>query len=223
MAKTLLIVLMLAGGSAFAQDDYSVLIDRAFEAIDQDLQTNWAYTESRLEEGTLWVGRYDPRLAEGSRWQLLSVDGREPTADEIEKYLDDQDGPDDSDGNERTTEVNRDSLTLREEGDDYLLFDFEPADDDDEFMEHVDATLRIVTASEPYVASMDLSSRKAFKPATGVKIHEFATNVTFAPVDEDGPVLPRSVNVKVRGRAYLVISFDETTSIEYSDYEYVGE
>ena len=214
---------MLPGGSAFAQGDYSDLIDRAFEAIDQDLQTDWAYTESRLEEGTLWVGRYDPRLAEGSRWQLLSVDGREPTADEIEEYLGDQDEPAESGENNTRTEVDRDSLTLREKGDDYLLFDFDPAEDDDEFMEHVDATLKIVTASEPYVASMDLRSRRAFKPAAGVKIHEFATHVTFAPVNEDGPVLPRSVNVKVRGRAYLVISFDETTSIDYSDYEYVGD
>ena len=223
MAKRLLIILLLAGGPVFAQDDYSELVDRAFEAIDQGLQTNWAYTESRLEEGTLWVGRYDPRREEEGRWQLLSVDGREPTADEIEEYLDDQDGPADSDENSRTTRVNRNSLTLREEGDGYLLFDFDPAEDDDEFMEHVDATLKIVTAAEPYVASMDMSSSKAFRPATGVKIHEFATHLTFAPLHENGPVLPRSVRVKVRGGAYLVISFDEATSIDYSDYEYVGD
>lgn len=221
--KRLFCLLLLAAVPVFAQDDYSEIVDRAFEAIDQGLRTNWAYTESRLEEGTLWVGRYDPRREEEGRWQLLSVDGREPTAEEIEEYRDEQDGPDESDKNSRTTRVDRNSLTLREEGDDYLLFDFDPAEDDDEFMENVDAMLKIVTASEPYVASMDMSSRKAFKPAAGIKIHEFATHLTFAPQNENGPVLPRSVRVKVRGRAYLVISFDESTSIDYSDYEYVGD
>jgi hypothetical protein len=223
MTIRLLLILLLAASPASADDDYQALAEKAIEAISQDFGRYWAFTETRLEEDVLWIGRYDPRRPEDERWQLISVDGREPNDDEIEEYLDDQDEPEDSGDNKVEAMVQADTLKLVEETAEHWLFEFVPDGDDDNFLAHVNATMKIVKADEPYVTYVDLRSNKAFKPAMGVKLKEFLTRLTFAPVDADGPVVPHSVDVKVRGRAFLVISFDETVSIRYSDYEYVND
>jgi hypothetical protein len=75
------------------------------------------------------VGRYDPRLPEGERWELISVDAREPTSSETEYYLErrrkeqDQDAEDDG-GFESVAKEG--SIALVEETDSFWLFSFEP-------------------------------------------------------------------------------------------------
>lgn len=228
--RYLILVGLLPFAPAVSADDYSSVVAEAFANIDSGYRDHWAYSETATEEGVTVVGRYDPRRPVGSRWALVSVDGRQPTPEELEDYLEDKD---DDQGNERDDDdndardfVNVDSLQLLEETNQYWLFDFTPnLDDEDddtrEFMDQVTGTLKVVKDGL-YVESLELRNERPIKPAFSVKISRFFTRLTFGPAAAGGPIVPKTMDVQVKGRAAVLIRFDEAESIHYSDYEYAG-
>ena len=70
--------------------DYNQMFEDAVAAVDFDFHRNWAYTETRVDAEHVWAGRSDPRRPGRERWQLLSVDDRQPTEAEIKKYRKDE-------------------------------------------------------------------------------------------------------------------------------------
>ena len=224
---------LLLAPATFAED-YAAIVERAFAAIDSDFHSSWAFTESSLEEGVTVTGRYDPRRPEGERWSLLSVDGRTPGEDEIEDYLDDKeddyqwDNDHSDDGNDEFELVDFDTLELVEETDEHWLFSFIPAEDNEEDEEARDVLRKIVGSIKVvrdghYLEYLDLRNDKPIRPAFSVRISRFLTRLTFGPAGGDGPIVPLKINVEVKGRALLVVTFNETESITYSGYEHVGD
>ncbi len=209
-------------------DDHVDIVKRAFSNISNDFHQEWAFTESVTEEGVTIVSRYDPRFSDNARWNLLTIDGRAPTADEIADYQDDKEN--EFDGHDDDSEidiVNLDTLELIEETDDSWVYRFIPEVDDDddeegrEFMQQVDGTIKVIRDGN-YLEYMDLRNDKPIRPAFSVKISRFLTRLTFGPAGDDGPIVPLSIDVEVKGRAILVIKIDVVESIRYSEYEYVG-
>ena len=221
--KPLAICLLLFAAPAFAES-HEELINRAFEALEDDLSRHWSYTHTQENSEGLYVGRYDPRLPEAERWDLISVDAREPTASETQDYLkqrhkEQDDDADDDSGFESVAKGG--SIALVEETDSYWLFSFEPVADSEEdldIMESVDGTLR-VNKDGHYVAEMTLQNRGTIKPGKGVKIDKFLTRLAFAPIHEGGPVLPLSIEATIKGRAFLVVKFHEQEKVTYSNFE----
>jgi len=210
-------------GAAQAAVDHDAIFEEAVQAINNDYRQSWAFTETSVETDAVLVGRYDPRLPSGERWTLLSVDGREPTTDEIEDYLDDKD---DDDGEENTDNVDimveDGSLVLLEETDEHYLYSFTPSGNDEDFMEHVDATIKIIKDG-PYIEYIDLQASKPFRPQFGVKVSEFTTRLSFGPAAEGGPIVPRLVDIRIKLRAFIFVNVDEKMFTSYSEYEFVGD
>jgi hypothetical protein len=209
-------------------DDHVDIVKRAFSNISNDYHQEWAFTESVTEEGVTFVGRYDPRFSDNARWNLLTIDGRAPTADEIADYQADKEN--EFDGHDDDSEidiVNLDTLELIDETDDSWVYRFIPEVDDDddeedrEFMQQVDGTIKVIRDGN-YLEYIDLRNNKPIRPAFSVKISRFLTRLTFGPAGDDGPIVPLSIDVEVKGRAMLVIKIDVVESIRYSEYEYVG-
>jgi hypothetical protein len=203
-------------------DDYASLFEEAINNIDWEFDDEWAYTESSLEDGELWVGRYDPRREADKRWTLISIDGGLPTAKEAKKYSQDKDERGNSSDSRTTRIVGADTLELLEETDDYWLFTFVPDDDEEVFTENVDARIKIIKAG-PYVESIDIRNHSDIKPGFGTKIRKFVMQLEFGPAAEGGPIVPHSVKVHVTGRALLFIGFNETELTSYSDFEYARD
>jgi hypothetical protein len=241
MKKILLLIGLLLPAFAIA-NEFEDIVQRAFESIDREFEEDWAYTETSTEEDVVTVGRYDPRLPENERWKLVSVNGLEPQEDEIEDFLEekendrrhdrrgsrpDQDeesnavAEDHEDEREHSAIVNFASLELVEETSDHWIFDFKPndEDDDEDFMQHVKGRLKVIKNGH-YVASVRLSNEKTIRPVIGVKISRFDMAMTFGPAATDGPIVPITVDVEVKGRAMLVIKFDEVERIRFSDFEF---
>ena len=61
------IAFLFAGNTVAGAEDYSALFEEAVENINWNFQDEWAYTETSLKEGKLWIGRYDPRRDEDDR------------------------------------------------------------------------------------------------------------------------------------------------------------
>ena len=227
-----IILSLLALASTSAAEDYAAIVTDAFANMDSSYRDRWAYSETTTEDGVTHVGRYDPRRRVGDRWTLTSVDGRKPTREEIDDFLADKE---DDQGDERDTGdndddasdiVDIDSLELLNETDRYWLFGFTPNFGDDDvdarkFMGRVEGRLRVARDGR-YVASLEISNEKPIRPAFSVKISRFFTRLTFGPAATGGPIVPRSMDVQVKGRAAVVIRFEEAESVRYSDYEFAG-
>ena len=217
-------------------DDYVALLKTAAKAMDSDYRETWAFTETFDDSESQTIGRYDPSHPIGERWTLIAIDGREPTADEIDDYLSgktndskaqERDEVSDENGNDDdiSQTVRPDSLTLLEETEAYWLLSFVPAaeDDDDEgLLENLDGTLKIIKDGN-YIEFLHMQATKPFKPRFGVKIKEFLTRLQFGPAAEDGPIVPLSMEVKLKVRAFVLANINESITTTYSDYEYVGE
>jgi len=231
MKKTILIAGLLISGHVCA-GEYDAIVEQAINAISDDYHREWAFTESTLEDDLVFTGRYDPRLPAGNRWTLLSVDGREPTDEELEDYLDDKEDEyqwdDDDDDSDRDTDmVDFDTLELLEETDEYWIFGFVPNSDDmdddetQKFMEQVTATMKIVRDG-PYLEYIDLRNEKAIRPAFSVRISDFRVHLAFGPAADGGPIVQKSEDVAIKGRALLFVTFNEKESTRYSDFEFAG-
>jgi len=215
------IALVLLIGISVGAEDYSELFEEAIEAIDWEFGQEWAFTETSLHDDGLFVGRFDPRLGEGERWSLISLNRREPTEKEAREYANDKEEDGGSSDSQTTGIVRSDSLELLEETDDYWLFTFVPDDDETTFTENVDAKVKIIKAGH-YVESIDIRNHSDIKPGFGTKISRFVMQLDFGPAADGGPIVPLSINVHVTGRALLFIGFDETEETRYSDFEHVG-
>jgi hypothetical protein len=111
---------------------------------------------------------------------------------------------------------------LIEETDEYWLFSFVPNDDEETFINSVDTSLKIIKDGR-YISYIEMHNHSDIKPGFGTKLTSFLTKFAFAPAVDGGPIVPKSVKVQVVGRALLFIAIDETETIEYSDFEYVGD
>jgi len=220
---TAFLILLLVG--TVDAETHEDLVKRAFEAMESDLSANWSYTRTaRSSEGT-FVARYDPRLPEEEQWSLTSVDGREPTDEELEAFLEERARRRDSDGDDDEQMFEDGSIELVEETDAYWLFAFRPetgSDDEAEFMEAVDARLKIIKRGH-FVSLVSMRNTDTIRPGKGVKIRRFETELEFAPAFEGGPTVPRRVRAAVQGKAFLVVKIDEEEDIEFSDFEPVGD
>ena len=213
-------------------EDYSALLQEATHALDNDFASQWAFTETSIESETKTIARFDPAKPEGERWHLLTVDDRSPTDEEIAEFIEDKQDESFNDDSDEQVDSNNgvdnmvepDSLELIEETDDHWLFSFEPSEDDEDekFLKFIDATLRIAKDG-PYVEYIHLQSNKPFRPQFGVKVHEFVTRLEFGPAAMGGPIVPLSVDTRIKARAFLVAGVDETFSMLFSDYEFVGD
>lgn len=225
-----LICLTYTASTPANAEDYEALVERAFDALDNDFDERWTYTETSKQGEQVYVAHFDPRRPQDERWSLESVDGLDPTDKEARKFLkrkNDQleEQPQNDDGGERDVgmDVVPGSVTLVEETDAHWLFSFQPGaetTEDAEFMSKVDGTLKVVKDGH-YVSLIHLQTDKPIKPAKGVKISTFDTRLAFGRAFADGPIVPLSVDTEVKGRAYLVVKIDETESIRYSNFERV--
>jgi hypothetical protein len=218
-------------------DDYVDIVEQAFADLSDDYHEEWAFTESVLEDGVTIVGRYDPRQSSNARWKLISVDGQQPTEEDIADYVDekedefhDNDNKNDNNNDNAVDMVDLDTLELIEETNDAWVFSFVPDiidndDEDDEvaakFMQHVAGTLRINRHTNS-LEHIDLRNEKPIRPMLSVKISRFRTHLAFGPADGVGPIVPLSIDIEVKGRAMIVIGVHEVEATRYYDYEYAG-
>ncbi len=205
-------------------DDHAAIVKKAFSNTSNGYQKEWAFTQSATEDGVQIIQRYDPSFPGNERWKLITIDGREPTADEIAEHKEDGEHWQDSNNGEI---VNFETLSVVEETPEYWVFRFTPDVGNDEtkaarkFMRKVVGTIKIIRDGN-YVEHIKLMNEKAIRPAFGVKISRFLTHLTFGPAGGDGPIVPLSIDVEVKGRAILFASFDESESVRFTDYEHVG-
>lgn len=221
MTRLLLTFFFLCVVTPLHAEDYKQLFEDAAATVDWELEKNWAFTESNLTEDRVWVGRFDPRKAEDERWTLISVDGRGPNEEELREFEHGKEEHETSDSSHRVNIVDVDTIELLEETEEYWLLNFIPDEDEVEFIDNVDATVKI-SKDGRYLEAIDLRNNDDIEPGFGTKIGTFIIHYQFGPATDGGPIVPLNMAVKVKGRALLFIGFDESEIIEYSNFEFAG-
>ena len=223
--KPLLIVLLVLGVSVAHAESHEALVERAFDSLETGIRDHWAFTRTETSAKGVYVATHDPRREQA--WELLTVDGREPTSDEREDFLSDRSrerGEDDDDKEDETRSmVSPGSVELIDETDERWLFNFSPLADSEEektFMEAVEGRLEVAKEGH-YVRKIHLRNLETIKPGKGVKLKVFDTSFEFAPARDGGAVLPARVRAKIKGRAMLVVGIDEEQTVEFSEYQRV--
>lgn len=223
--KPLLIVLLVLGVSVAHAESHEALVERAFDSLETGIRDHWAFTRTETSAKGVYVATHDPRREEA--WELLTVDGREPTSDEREEFLSDRSrerGEEaEEDEDETRSMVSPGSVELIDETDERWLFNFSPLADSDEerqFMEAVEGRLEVAKDGH-YVRKIHLRNLETIKPGKGVKLKVFDTSFEFALARDGSAVLPARVRAKVKGRAMLVVGIDEEQTVEFSDYQRV--
>ena len=229
-----LLIIALPAHCEPAQDSYEALFEKALESIHWNFHDDWAFTETESGSDGNYVGRHDPRQPDGERWTLLSIDGREPTAEELRRYADrkrsEQSENEDEEDGEIDGMVDPGSLELVEETRDYWLLRFVPTDngdngsDDDmgrKVMERMNGTVKVIKDGQ-YLEYIDIRNTKPIRPKAGVKMKKFVTRISFGPAVEGGPIVMKSMDVAIKLSAFLVVRVDETQSVQLSDFEYAG-
>ena len=219
-----ILALPLCLPAARAQEDYAALLEEAVATVDWDFSDSWSYTEASYEDGETWIGRFDPRVEEDHGWTLVSVDGKTPTDRQRREYLhnkDEHSSDADDEDNRVTAIVDEDTLELIEETDEHWVLSFVPAEDEQALLDSVDARVRIVKNGR-YIESVRIDNFQDIEPGFGTKLTEFKMRFSFGPAVENGPIVPKSIEVRVKGRALLFFGFDDTDIVRYTDFEYAG-
>ena len=225
--KPLATLFLFVTAMAHAQS-HEDIVARAFETLDESFPEKWAFTETVEKEEGSTVATHDPDRAGDTLWMLVSVDGQDPTDKEIADFRKmkgkRREAREESEDGGRLTVGNMvrpGSLELIEETDEFWLFGFSPvadSEDDEKFMRAVDGTLQVVKDGH-YVAWLRMQNRETVKPGKGVKLETFDTRLEFTPAYEGGPVLPAGVRTEVKGKAFVVVKFNEIEKIRYSDFQ----
>lgn len=208
------------------------------EAAAQEIAGRYAYIRhirvDAKDEVLDKVERYDPDDAAGDGWTLLTVDGKEATAEDIEDYAADDHSAEGADDpftlyREVVGDLKfEDAVLLEETGSraeyrlltvDHALFD----EDSDDFAGQLVAHLVVdKTGPSPFVSLYRVYAPEPFRKAMVAKVNAFETVFSFMRYDETGDVLPQSVRVHLSVEALLFIDIDADTNIAFRDYQYRG-
>ena len=224
--KPIMTTLLVFAAAVAHGESHEALVERAFDSIETEIRDRWAFTRTETSAKGIYVATHDPRR--DPAWDLLTVDGREPTSDETEEFLSERTrerGDDEEDDDDTRSMVSPGSVELVDETDERWLFNFSPlADSEDErkFMEAVQGRLEVAKDGH-YVRKLHLRNLETIKPGKGVKVKVFDTSFEFAPAPDGSAVLPARVRAKIQGRAMLVVGIDEEQTVEFSDYQRVIE
>jgi hypothetical protein len=112
MIRKLCLMILIAIAPASLAADVE-LAQRALERMSEIELNQWSYQRTLVSEDGTRIDHHDPRRAEPEHWQIVSIDGRSPTAEEIEEY---NEGRETGDRKEAESKGSRDIVEMLDPG-----------------------------------------------------------------------------------------------------------
>ena len=214
---------LLSIATAFVQaDEINPLYAKFLEAnLSQDhVACSYMTTHSSKESGER-VEKFSPETL----WQLVTVDGLQPTKRELADYAEDAD--------ERSRRRNHptdleflkmvvaDTVRVVQENDETIEFVFLPemGDEIPDRMEEKMTGILIVTKDGFRPLRFSISLTEPASPIRGVKMRKLEQETTFTSDRATGVSLTKSMSFEAAGRAFFVTKIDQNEQIEFSDFD----
>lgn len=193
--------------------------------LGQSKDRGWAYqvhTTSIIDGKTKpqEVAQFDPGLAEGQRWRLLSIDGREPTEKELQSFNDKK-------NNSKKSKIDlpsdiTDCSVLSAKGNVLTLqlhFDKSKLDKQQAFLDHLTALVEVDTKQQRLL-SFELRSTQPFSQGLAT-VKELRVRNEYGVHAESGRAILLRTVVHTKASA-LLMSFDVVERQERTKYKLVG-
>ena len=198
----------------------------AMDVAKQHGDARWAFTMAYTDLGEdgpkTYRLRFDPRLAEDERWQLLDPAFESLSKDEKKTFKQIQ-GRDDADDGLIYDQLPIDFEQLMFVSEDDTRAVFEAAIVGDEMPKKMREAVKMtitVNKVDAYLEEITMRSIEPFKPAPIAKINTFEQIQRYVPSSEGGPALMRDAHSDVSGKAMLK-KFESKSKITYSEFEKV--
>lgn len=184
----------------------------------------WAYALETNRNDQTMVEFFNPSRPPGGQWTLRQFQGRNPTADELEKYARSRPatGSGGTQANFKNEDIEPGSLKLVEENDTRATFSAtfrEQSSGPDKMLGHLSLTLT-VNKQPAYIERYVEELTEPYSPVLGVKMNQLRIEATFSPPDGDRPSLPVSLESHFTGRI-LLFSNEEKLRLIYSEFRNV--
>jgi hypothetical protein len=210
---------LLAATTATAE--LPAYLHEALGKFSPEVPREWAYTVMTERDGQRTTERFDASKPPEEQWQLLLIEGRKPTADELAKYFKYKAGqvPGATQATFQKNDIEPGSIELLRE--DALRAEFacafrEQSANSDKMLAHL--RLRVTVAKQqPHVEKFALELREPYSPVLGVKMRELLVEMNFAPPGADRPSLPVRSSSHFLGRIFFV-PVEENLRYTYSDF-----
>jgi hypothetical protein len=212
--------LMSVSGLAQMPDYLRAALNRFSPAV----PAGWAYTLTTTRNGELVIESFDPSRLPGGQWNLLQLQGRKPTTEELEKYA--QSRPTAESGgpqsNFQRADIEPGSLHLVSEDAERAEFlgGFrDEASGADKMLAHLNLRL-FVSKQQAYVEKSVLELKEPYWPVLGVKMNGLRVETTFSAPAGSRPSLPLAQESHFTGRILLVRT-EEKLQLTFTDFRAV--
>lgn len=186
----------------------------------------WHYLRTRHGEDRVIVDRHDPTMPGEAHWQLVSIDGREPTEAESEEYDDDR--ADHSDIDERANNedwvkviVPESVRLLSTEGEAQRYgYDLQSPDGRREkLFAGIEGDLLVVDDANPaWIREVRLRNREVLRPALGVRIDAF--DMVFRFRRQEAWVVPTEVQARWTGEFLMLKDISDEVRFTLADFRH---
>jgi hypothetical protein len=186
----------------------------------------WHYLRTRHGEERVIVDRHDPTQPGEAHWQLVSIDGREPTEDERRDY--DKDRADHSDADERANNedwvkvIVPDSVRLLATEGDARRFGYRMQSPDgrrEELFAGLEGDLVVVDDADPaWIREVRLWNTETLRPALGVRID--AVKLIFRFTRQGGWVVPTELQARWEGEFLMLKDIGDELRFTLADFRH---
>ena len=203
-----------------------VLVKAMLENAPEGAESRCSYVRTRINDGDIKRERYHAGDMVSS-WELLQVNGREPTQAELRRYARDAEHKDrrhplDFDLRDM---VDPDHWRLRAETDDQAVFEFRlrPNEDLDERMVDKVRGVLVVDKDRLQPVRISIENTEPAFVAPLVRVAEYSQEMRFRWEPAIGAAVLAETETNMRGRAVGLKLLRRHKVVRYSDYQCRGE
>jgi hypothetical protein len=207
MIRKLCLMILIAIAPASLAADVE-LAQRALERMSEIELNQWSYQRTLVSEDGTRIDHHDPRRAEPEHWQIVSIDGRSPTAEEIEEY------------NEGLDPGSLELQSSDDIGANYTFRLRSPNGRKEKQWNRIAGQFHVFhNDGNPFVDHVRLWNTETVYPRFGLQISEFVLFMDFAEHAE--AVLPLRLEFHIGGHAWLIVRVKKSYQFHFHNFEAV--
>ena len=229
------VVLSTAQAKGFISNNISSAVlekkvAKAIEKFEQTKKNHWSFEVSRYEneEGdvTSSIERYMPSETAPTPWQLLRLNGEQPTKKQIEAFIETKvaQQKEKTTGNSYSVALREiiqlDTLTFAKENEAHIEMNF------DVFLNKLgnDASSKLqgsllYNKQQQFIETLTITNKEEFSPIFSATIDDFKLTFTFTQINKQ--VLPYRQDMAMKGTFAFFTEIDEVSHDTFSNYQYL--
>ncbi|MCF6439986.1 hypothetical protein L1077_11130 [Pseudoalteromonas luteoviolacea] len=204
-----------------ASSEHVQLVESALEHFSQTNKQHWSYTihSIEIEEGnkTEIHAKHQPNNAPYLRWQLLQLNGQQPSPKQAKEFAQKRENEGFSISIKELVKTH--SLTLVQETPNSITLSYpvELADLGSDAIGKLTGHIKI-DKSNQHIEQISVHNTASFSPVALAEISEFNLDMQFMTVSDT--VLIQQTQMDMRGTFSFFIDIEETSTMTFDNYQY---